>query len=168
MSAKRAASVEEWDLDALRHAVNRGGPATPDDVSITMDGRRLDSRDAVLTFLAKVESERPDRGAHDRRVASMTFVSIRPASSTCWSAIASTTSSSAGSPLRPTAQPGRPTILIAYRGRPRANLQRLADAMRDLGARLRVGGMSDDEASQLPVVLDADMLARLRVSTWVG
>jgi hypothetical protein len=47
------------------------------------------------------------------------------------------------------------------------NLQRLAQAMRELGARLRLGGMSDDEASQLPVVLDADMLARLRVSTWV-
>ena len=39
--------------------------------------------------------------------------------------------------------------------------------MRDLDARLRVGGMSDDEARQLPVVLDADMLARLQVSTWV-
>jgi len=59
MSAKRFASVEEWDLDALRHAVRRGGPATPDDVSITMDGRPLDSREAVLTFLTKVESERP-------------------------------------------------------------------------------------------------------------
>jgi hypothetical protein len=47
------------------------------------------------------------------------------------------------------------------------NLQRLAVAMRQLGARLRVGGMSDDEARQLPVVLDAEMLARLRVSTWV-
>ena len=26
--AKRVAAVEEWDLDALRHAVDRGGPAT--------------------------------------------------------------------------------------------------------------------------------------------
>ena len=66
VTAKRVASVEEWDLDALRLAVRRGGPATPDDVSITMDGRRLDSRDAVLTFLAEVESERADRSAHDR------------------------------------------------------------------------------------------------------
>ena len=65
VSAKRVASVEEWDLDALQHAVKRGGPATADDVSITMDGRRLDSRDAVLTFLAEVESERTEPGAHD-------------------------------------------------------------------------------------------------------
>lgn len=47
------------------------------------------------------------------------------------------------------------------------NLQRLAEAMRELGARLRVGGLSDDEARQLPIRLDAEMLARLRVSTWV-
>jgi hypothetical protein len=46
------------------------------------------------------------------------------------------------------------------------NLQLLAEAMRELGARLRVGGLSDDEARQLPVRLDAEMLARLRVSTW--
>jgi len=47
------------------------------------------------------------------------------------------------------------------------NLKCLAAAMQELGARLRVEGMSDDEARQLPVQLDADMLARLRVSTWV-
>jgi hypothetical protein len=64
--AKRVPPVDEWDLDSLRHAVKRGGPATPDDVSITMDGRRLDSRDAVLTFLAEIESERAEHRAHDR------------------------------------------------------------------------------------------------------
>ena len=58
VSVKRGAAVEDWDLDALRHAVNRGGPATRDDVSITMEGRRLDSRDAVLAFLAALESDR--------------------------------------------------------------------------------------------------------------
>lgn len=47
------------------------------------------------------------------------------------------------------------------------NLQRLAVAMRELGARLRVEGMSDDEARQLPVQLDSEMLDRLRVSTWI-
>jgi hypothetical protein len=34
----------------------------------------------------------------------------------------------------------------------RENLDRLAGALRELGARLRVAGMSDDEARQLPVV----------------
>ncbi|MEJ5256194.1 MAG: hypothetical protein WHS89_12690 [Acidimicrobiales bacterium] len=36
------------------------------------------------------------------------------------------------------------------------NLERLAAALRDLGAFLRVGGMSDDEARALPLVLDGD------------
>lgn len=39
------------------------------------------------------------------------------------------------------------------------NLERLAAALSDLGSRLRVGGMSDEEARELPVTLDA---ARLR------
>jgi hypothetical protein len=35
--------------------------------------------------------------------------------------------------------------------RGRANLERLAGALRELNARLRVGGMSDAEAKMLPV-----------------
>lgn len=31
------------------------GPPTPDDVSITFDGRRLDSKEAILAWLAEVE-----------------------------------------------------------------------------------------------------------------
>lgn len=46
------------------------------------------------------------------------------------------------------------------------NLQRLADALTDLGARLRVGGMSDEEARQLPLRLDAATLAAFGSSTW--
>lgn len=46
------------------------------------------------------------------------------------------------------------------------NLERLASALRDLGAFLRVGGMSDEEARALPVVLDAYALRRMEVSTW--
>lgn len=46
------------------------------------------------------------------------------------------------------------------------NLGRLASALRDLGAFLRVGGMSDDEARALPVVLDAPALRGMEVSTW--
>ena len=46
------------------------------------------------------------------------------------------------------------------------NLDRLAAALRELGARLRVGGMSDDEARQLPVVIDGATLAAFGSSTW--
>lgn len=46
------------------------------------------------------------------------------------------------------------------------NLERLAEAMRELHARLRVEGMSDDEAAALPVVIDAAMLSGLQISTW--
>jgi hypothetical protein len=40
--------------------------------------------------------------------------------------------------------------------RERANLDRLAAAMREMHARLRVAGMSDEEASLLPVPLDGE------------
>ncbi len=38
--------------------VESAGPATRDDTSITMDGRRLDTKDAVLAWLREVETER--------------------------------------------------------------------------------------------------------------
>jgi hypothetical protein len=41
----------------------------------------------------------------------------------------------------------------------RENLDRLANARRELGARLRVGGLSDDEAKLLPFQLDGASLA---------
>lgn len=46
------------------------------------------------------------------------------------------------------------------------NLRRLAAALTELGAFLRVGGMSDDEARALPVQLDAATLRGMEVSTW--
>ena len=48
-----------------------------------------------------------------------------------------------------------------------ANLERLALALRHLNARLRVGGMTDDEASRLPVQLDAATLTAFGSSTWM-
>jgi hypothetical protein len=38
--------------------VKAAAPPTPDDVSITRDGRRLDSKEAVEAWLAEVEAER--------------------------------------------------------------------------------------------------------------
>jgi len=46
------------------------------------------------------------------------------------------------------------------------NLGRLASALLELGAFLRVGGMSDEEARSLPVVIDAAALRRMEISTW--
>jgi hypothetical protein len=51
--------------------------------------------------------------------------------------------------------------------RAQANLKRLASAMRELNARLRVADMSDEEARRLPVQLDATMLAATEISTWM-
>jgi predicted nucleotidyltransferase len=40
--------------------------------------------------------------------------------------------------------------------------------MGDLHARLRVAGLDDDEARQLPVVIDGRSLAQMELSTWRG
>lgn len=47
------------------------------------------------------------------------------------------------------------------------NFDRLAAALRDLGARLRVGGMSDEDARRLPVIVDATTLRSFGSSTWM-
>lgn len=46
------------------------------------------------------------------------------------------------------------------------NLTRLAAALAELHARLRVGGMTDDEARKLPVTIDAPTLRSFGSSTW--
>ena len=51
---KRVLTAEEWI--AATRTISR--PPTPDDVSITLDGRRLDSKEKVLEFLAEIQAER--------------------------------------------------------------------------------------------------------------
>ena len=51
--------------------------------------------------------------------------------------------------------------------RERTNLDRLAGALRELHARLRVGGMTDAEAQALPVQIDATTLDLAGMSTWM-
>jgi hypothetical protein len=46
------------------------------------------------------------------------------------------------------------------------NLDRLASAMRELNARLRIEGMTDEESRALPLPIDAESLARMDISTW--
>jgi len=61
----------------------------------------------------------------------------------------------------------RPTCDVDCMPEPsRENLDRLAAAMRDLHARLRVEGLSDDEAAQLPVQITGSTLVRMEISTW--
>ncbi len=48
----------------------------------------------------------------------------------------------------------------------RENLEHLAAALKELSAHLRVGGIADEEARALPVVLDGAALQGMAVSTW--
>lgn len=47
-----------------------------------------------------------------------------------------------------------------------ANLEAAAAALRDLHARVRVDGLSDEEAKALPMQIDAVALSRMEISTW--
>jgi hypothetical protein len=51
--------------------------------------------------------------------------------------------------------------------RERGNLDRLAGALRELNARLRVDGMTDAEARTLPVRIDGTVLDMAGMSTWM-
>ena len=61
---------------------------------------------------------------------------------------------------------GAPTDLDILTRAGADNLDRLAGALRELGAYLRVGGVDDETARALPVVIDAETLTRLETSTW--
>ena len=50
--------------------------------------------------------------------------------------------------------------------RSRGNLERLASALRSLNARLRVHGLTDDEAAQLPTRIDKETLGRMEICAW--
>ena len=58
MAAQPVMTAEEW-LEGMRHA----RPPTTDDVTILWDGRRLDSRKAVMEWLAEVEVKRAEEAA---------------------------------------------------------------------------------------------------------
>jgi hypothetical protein len=46
--------------DEFNEMLRDAPPPTIDDVSITHDGRRLDSKEAVLEFIAELDAERED------------------------------------------------------------------------------------------------------------
>ena len=51
--------------------------------------------------------------------------------------------------------------------RTQANLERVAAALRELNARLRVAGMADEDAKALPVRIDPTTLDRAGMTTWM-
>jgi hypothetical protein len=51
--------------------------------------------------------------------------------------------------------------------RTRANLERVATALKDLNARLRVAGMTDDDAKTLPLRIDPTTLDHAGMTTWM-
>lgn len=55
MTLPRAKTAEEG-IERMRHA----RPPTTDDVTILWDGRRLDSREAVMEWLAEVDAKRAE------------------------------------------------------------------------------------------------------------
>ncbi|HTT90432.1 MAG TPA: hypothetical protein VMF65_12845 [Acidimicrobiales bacterium] len=58
MVLARAKSAEEV-IERMSHAA----PPTPGDVTILWDGRRLDSREAVMEWLAEVDAKRAEKAA---------------------------------------------------------------------------------------------------------
>ena len=53
MAAQPVMTAEEWF-----EGMGQAAPPTPDDVTILWDGRRLDSREAVMEWLAEIEVKR--------------------------------------------------------------------------------------------------------------
>lgn len=60
MAAQPVRTVEEV-AEGLRHAP----PPTPDDVTILWDGRRIDSKEAALQWIAELEAECAAHAARD-------------------------------------------------------------------------------------------------------
>jgi hypothetical protein len=58
MAVEPVMTAEEW-FKGMRDA----RPPTLDDVSILWDGRRLDSREAVMKWLAEIEAKRAEESA---------------------------------------------------------------------------------------------------------
>lgn len=52
-----AGKVLPITLEEMQAGLKDAPPPTADDVSVTLDGRRLDSKEAVLAWLADVEAD---------------------------------------------------------------------------------------------------------------
>ncbi len=150
----------------LRARLEPAQPPSTDDASITTDGQRLDSKEEVLEFLAEVDAARPaepERGMATGRadpspnIPRIVAVLNRHAVDYLLVGGVATIVHGAAAPT------GDVDCLVEGSAQ---NLHRLAVAMGELDARLRVGRLDDDEVALLPVVLDEVMLARTEISVW--
>jgi len=53
-----------YDWDEVEGLLSGAGPATEDEVSITTDGRRLDSAAAVIAFFGELQARRDEERRH--------------------------------------------------------------------------------------------------------
>jgi hypothetical protein len=54
---------DHYDEADLAKLLDGAPPSTPDEVSITKDGRRLDSAEAVIAFFEELREQRPESGS---------------------------------------------------------------------------------------------------------
>ncbi len=150
----------------LRARLKPAPPPSVEDASITTDGQRLDSKEEVLEFLAEVDAARPaepeagmatGRADPSPNIPRIVAVLNRHAVNYLLVGGVATIVHGAAAPT------GDVDCLVEGSAQ---NLHRLAVAMGELDARLRVGRLDDDEVALLPVVLDEVMLARTEISVW--
>lgn len=183
-SGARVGPVKETHLSGaeLRERLEGTRAPSTDDASITTDGRRLDCIEQVLGFLAEVAAHR-------------LLLPVGPGAP-AWTLSAPPNARSGMALSRPEPPPNIPRIMAVLNrhavdyllvggvatvihgaARPTGdvdclvqgsaeNLHRLAEALGELNARLRVGCLDDAEAALLPVVVDAVVLTRTEISVW--
>jgi len=59
---------EHYEWDEAQRLLSEGDAPTPDDVSIALDGWRLDTAEAVIRFFEELRLEHPGRPARDQGV----------------------------------------------------------------------------------------------------
>ena len=145
----------------LCEAMRQAAPPSPDDVSITRLRRRLDSREAVEGWLAKVDALQPGKPAPSPRQDLASLIGVLDRHEVEYLLVGYAAGYAYGLPWPLT---GDADCVVRRSG---PNLDRLAGALRELHARLRVPGMSDVEAQKLPVRIDRKGLKDITVSTWM-
>ncbi len=150
----------------LRARLKPAGAPNADDASITTDGQRLGSKEEVLEFLADVDAVRPAEpeawmatGPAEPSPNIPRIVAVLNHHAVDYLLVGGVATIVHGA----AAPTGDVDCLVEGSAE---NLHRLAVAMAELDARLRVGRLDDDEVALLPVVLDEVMLAKTEISVW--
>lgn len=83
---------EHYEWDEVQRLLSEGDAPTPDDVSIALDGRRLDTAEAVIRFFEELRLEKEAGLGQRRRMTirrSMSAESSKRSTGTTWSACSS-------------------------------------------------------------------------------